>query len=198
MQQPAVQRRLQLRAQGNTAVGVHLADRDAEPVGGAAPPRRRVQPGAPPRPVLPAAQLALLRPHPGTHDYYVIYRTMDHAREPSRWRGLDLIAGRSPQQLAWYPARRREKAVFDIAVELLPVLDRGFPAITRTPAYRLLEAHLTCRIRAEDPAGEVAGYQIALVKASGYDTSEKPSLIMASPYTPLTPPAHRCGAIGTG
>ncbi|WP_392755300.1 hypothetical protein [Streptomyces sp. LN590] len=35
MQQPVVQQRLHLRVQGDVAVGVHLADRDAEPVGGA-------------------------------------------------------------------------------------------------------------------------------------------------------------------
>jgi hypothetical protein len=128
-------------------------------------------------------------PTPGTHDYHVLYRTMDRARRPSRWRGLDLIVGRSPRQLVWYPARRREKAVFDLVSELLVVLDRGFEVITRKPAYRLLEAHVTARIRAEDAAGdaagEVAGYQIALVRSAGYDPGEQPSLIMVSPYTPL-------------
>ncbi|TDC21370.1 hypothetical protein E1265_18180 [Streptomyces sp. 8K308] len=127
-------------------------------------------------------------PLPGTHDYYAIYRTVDHAHRPSRWHGLDLIAGRSPGQLLWFPARRGEKAVFDITVELQLVLDRGFPTITRTPAYRLLEAHITDRIRAEDRTGEVAGYQIALAKAAGYDTREEPSLIMVTPYTPLAAP----------
>ncbi|MGY5123171.1 hypothetical protein [Streptomyces nigrescens] len=124
-------------------------------------------------------------PEPGVHDYAFIYRTTDTDGSRSRWQGVDLITGRKMQQLVWFPARRPEKAVFDLATELLHVIDKDFAVITKMPAYRLLERYVVSRIRAAAPDERVAGYQIAMVKSTGYDKGHDPQMVMLSPYTPL-------------
>ncbi|WP_338784407.1 hypothetical protein [Streptomyces sp. DG1A-41] len=124
-------------------------------------------------------------PEPGVHDYAFIYRTTDVDGVRSRWQGVDLITGRKMRQLVWFPTRRPEKAVFDLATELLHVIDKDFAVITRMPAYRLLERYLVSRIRAADPESRVVGHQIAMVKSTGYDNGHEPQMVLLSPYTPL-------------
>ncbi len=128
-------------------------------------------------------------PEPGTHDYVFVYRTMNAAGDPSRWRGIDLVAGRSLRQFVWYPARRGEKWAFDLVSELLAVADQGLSAVTRLPAYRLLESYVASRIRAEGVAGEASGFQLAVVKSAGYDRGESPEILLVSPRTALPPDA---------
>ncbi|WP_037808412.1 hypothetical protein [Streptomyces sp. NRRL S-1448] len=125
-------------------------------------------------------------PEPAMHDYHFFYRTLNAAGETSPWQAVDVIAGRRFQQIFWFPGRRAEKAVFDICSEMLQLLDKGFPVIVRTPGYAVIVAYLRKRIRAE-AAVEVKGFQFALARATGYDTSTTPEMIFVSPYTPMDP-----------
>ena len=119
------------------------------------------------------------------YDYHFLYRVNVRGKV-SEWEGIDLISGRRFHQIFWFPQRRTEKAVFDIANGMALVIDRGFSVITRTPDYRLLDGYVAAGIRATDPAGEVDGYQVALARTAGYDSGEKPEMVMVAPYTPLT------------
>ncbi|MYV90616.1 hypothetical protein [Streptomyces sp. SID1034] len=125
-------------------------------------------------------------PTPAAHDYHFVYRTLraDGSTEP--WRGVDVIEGRKPWQIAWFPTRRPEKAVFDICSEILHVIDKGFPVVVRTAGYRTLTEYLrTLILDGDEQAGDVQGFQFALARATGYDTTQSPEMIFVSPYTPL-------------
>ncbi|MET9760097.1 hypothetical protein ABZ016_13740 [Streptomyces sp. NPDC006372] len=127
-------------------------------------------------------------PEPATHDYHFFYRTLNTAGEASPWQAVDVIEGRRFRQIAWFPSRRAEKAVFDICSEMLQLLDKGFSTVVRTPGYRVIVGHLRARI-ADETAGDVKGFQFALARATGYDTSTTPEMIFVSPYTPMNPAA---------
>ncbi|MFI7276880.1 hypothetical protein ACL02R_28075 [Streptomyces sp. MS19] len=125
-------------------------------------------------------------PNPAQHDYQFHYRTLDTAGETSPWRPVDVIAGRKPYQIAWFPGRRPEKAVFDLGTEVLHFLDKGFAAATRTPAYRILCDFLRTEIGREG-LPDVKGFQFTLLRTAGYDDAEEPEIVFVSPYTPMRP-----------
>ncbi|MFF8842427.1 hypothetical protein ACF08N_06785 [Streptomyces sp. NPDC015127] len=127
-------------------------------------------------------------PTPAMHDYHFLYRTLDADGTTSPWRGVDVIEGRKPWQIAWFPTRRPEKAVFDICSEILHVIDKGFAVVTRTSAYRTLTEYLRATVDAQgDAARTVRGFQFALARATGYDRSGDPEMVFVSPYTPYAP-----------
>lgn len=132
-------------------------------------------------------------PTPAMHDYHFLYRTLGTDGTTSLWQGVDVIEGRKPWQIAWFPTRRPEKAVFDICSEILHVIDKGFGVVTRTSAYRTLTAYLRATIREQQEreggaggADTIRGFQFALARATGYDKDHDPEMVFVSPYTPLT------------
>jgi hypothetical protein len=127
-------------------------------------------------------------PTPATHDYHLLYRTLGNDGETSRWKAIDIITGRKPSQIFWFPSRRPEKACFDVCSDVLHYVDKGFPVVVRTPGYRVLVGYLRRRIE-QDGNGEAQGFQFTLVRASGYDTSEDPETIFVSPLCPMRPTA---------
>ncbi|MFD8086123.1 hypothetical protein ACFV4F_31005 [Kitasatospora sp. NPDC059722] len=126
-------------------------------------------------------------PTPAMHDYHFLYRTLGADGTTSPWEGLDVIEGRKPWQIAWFPTRRPEKAVFDICSEILHVIDKGFAVVTRTSAYRTLTEYLRATIHERGDAADVRGFQFALARATGYDRTQDPEMVFVSPYTPLDP-----------
>ncbi|PNE37327.1 MULTISPECIES: hypothetical protein [Streptomyces] len=139
-------------------------------------------------------------PTPATHDYHFVYRTLGAEGTTSPWQGLDVIEGRKPWQIAWFPTRRPEKAVFDICSEILHVIDKGFAVVTRTAGYRTLTEHLRATLLDRGTsAREIKGFQFALARATGYDTTHTPEMVFVSPYIPfapgaaVSPPAVRAG-----
>ncbi|MEV5883667.1 hypothetical protein AB0L74_13265 [Streptomyces sp. NPDC052020] len=136
-------------------------------------------------------------PTPAMHDYHFVYRTLGADGTTSPWQGVDVIEGRKPWQIVWFPTRRPEKAVFDICSEILHVIDKGFAVVTRTSAYRTLTEHLRVTINSRgDAARTVKGFQFALVRATGYDKGPDPEMVFVSPYTPLDPHAPAVPAAG--
>lgn len=127
-------------------------------------------------------------PTPAMHDFHLLYRTLSPEGESSRWKSVEVITGRKMSQILWFPTRRPEKALFDVCSDVLHFLDKGFPVATQTPGYRVLLAYLRRRMR-EDGVGDAQGFQFTLVRAAGYDTSEKPETVFVSPLTPMKPPA---------
>ncbi|WP_174856197.1 hypothetical protein [Streptomyces otsuchiensis] len=128
-------------------------------------------------------------PNPAQHDYHFLYRTLNESGETSDWQPLEVIVGRKPHQVLWFPGRRPEKAVFDIGSDLLPSLDKGFEVLVHLPSYRMLVAYFRAEIRASGNQ-DVKGFQFTLARAAGYDESEEPEIIFVSPYTPMHPGAR--------
>lgn len=124
-------------------------------------------------------------PTPAQHDYHFFHRTLDHEGHTSEWKLVEVIVGRRPAQIAWFPGRRPEKAVFDICSELVSALDKGFDELVTLPAYRMLRAYLRRRIAAETDEADVKGFQFTLARATGYDESNDPEILFVSPYTPM-------------
>ncbi|SFQ42856.1 hypothetical protein SAMN05421810_107116 [Amycolatopsis arida] len=134
-------------------------------------------------------------PEPAQHDYHITYRVLDAAGEASPWRLVEVIAGRTPWQIAWFPGRRPEKAIFDICSELISTLDRGFAEIVKLPSYKMLREFIRKEVRSAG-LGEVRGFQFALARHTGYDESSDPEIIFVSPYTPMVD-AARTAPTGT-
>ncbi|WP_395293764.1 hypothetical protein ACF9IK_09240 [Kitasatospora hibisci] len=123
-------------------------------------------------------------PTPARHDYQFLYRTLSVDRETSGWNMVEVIVGRKAWQIAWFPGRRAEKAIFDACQEVVLVLDDGFAVAEHHPAYRMIREFIRNRINRSGAAG-IKGFQFALARAAGYDTSEEPEIVFVSPYVPL-------------
>jgi hypothetical protein len=126
-------------------------------------------------------------PTPAMHDYHVFFRTVDQEGAPSAWEPMHVITPRSMWQFAWFPARRREKALFDLAGELIPKLSTApLEAIPLMPAFALLVHRL--RQAVSDPETgrpDSSGFQFCLARHSGYDMGTKPEILFASSFVPL-------------
>lgn len=126
-------------------------------------------------------------PNPAMHDYHYAIRTLSESGETSEWTSLEMIATRTPTHAFWFATRRAEKAIFDICSEVLRGLDKGHDHLRSMPAFRILTAFLRDKIRTglgDDPNPK--GFQLALLRAAGYETSEKPEILFVSPYVPMT------------
>lgn len=123
-------------------------------------------------------------PNPAQHDYHLMYRTLSDTGETSRWRVIEVITGRRLRQIAWYPERRPEKAIFDIAGDLVSHVDKGFDRITTFPTYQVLREFVRKQVRLAG-ADDVKGFQFGLARYTGYDETGDPEIIFVSPYTPL-------------
>lgn len=134
-------------------------------------------------------------PNPAQHDYHFFYRTLSVDGETSDWTPVEVIVGRKPQQIFWFPDRRAEKGVFDLTSDLLPSLEKGFGFLKHLPSYRMLVAYLRKTIADADQQ-DVKGFQFTLARSAGYDESEEPDVVFVSPYTPLRPPVPAAGRHG--
>ncbi|WP_151770070.1 hypothetical protein [Streptomyces abyssomicinicus] len=123
-------------------------------------------------------------PNPAQHDLQFYCRTLDEAGRTSEWFPVEVIQGRTPRQILWFPERRAEKAVFDLATEVLRHLDKGLSRAGTLPGYRMLRAYFEAGI-ARSGAAAVKGFQFTLVRNAGYDDAEEPEILFVSPYTPM-------------
>ncbi|MFE0928931.1 hypothetical protein ACFW4O_33275 [Streptomyces mutabilis] len=120
-------------------------------------------------------------PFPARHDYHVLYRTLSISGEQSKWEQASSITPRTHSHAAWFPKRREEKGIFDLCVAMDAAGNLQDP--TQSPAYCLLRDFVARRIREKDPVGQhLSGFQFLLVQYSGYETSEQPEYIFASPF----------------
>lgn len=125
-------------------------------------------------------------PNPATHDYHYLYRTLDVRRKTSPWVELDLIQNRRMTQAFWFSSRRQEKAVFDICTAVIKSIAKGDSPVD-TPPFRVLSEFVRNRIRDASAAGEVRGFQFAVVRAAGHDDSEDPEVLYVSAYQDMSP-----------
>ncbi|MFI8304001.1 hypothetical protein ACIF80_11195 [Streptomyces sp. NPDC085927] len=125
-------------------------------------------------------------PNPATHDFHYVYRTLDHAGETSEWSEIDMIEPRRMSQAFWFATRRPEKSVFDLCTAILQQAAKtGTREVQKTPSYRVLAEFIRKTIRDRQGEADVKGFQFAVVRAAGHDTSEDPEPLFISPYTPM-------------
>lgn len=127
-------------------------------------------------------------PNPATHDFHYVYRTLDHADGTSEWSEIDMIEPRRMYQAFWFATRRPEKSVFDLCTAILQQATKsGATEVQKTSSYRVLAEFIRKTVRERQGAEHVKGFQFAVVRAAGHDTSEDPEPLFISPYTPMRP-----------
>ncbi|WP_284756239.1 hypothetical protein [Arthrobacter sp. efr-133-R2A-120] len=121
-------------------------------------------------------------PDPAGHDYHLFYRLVDQEGTATSWHLLEIVAARNPFQTLWFPGRRDEKAAFDLASDLLPIITGPMPDVATTaPAFRLMAASMRSRLSADHPP-RYPGFQFSLVRDSGFDQESEPEVLFASPF----------------
>jgi hypothetical protein len=125
-------------------------------------------------------------PEPAQHDMHVVYRVLTADGGQTAWSEGNSIRERSWVQAVWFPERRRDKAVFDISAELLPLLGAPGADVTAMPAYRVLREFIEAAVRREHAEAPLPkGFQFALVRGGGYDEAGDPEYLLFSPFHPL-------------
>lgn len=126
-------------------------------------------------------------PEPAVHDFRLLHRVRTADGVVSDWTESVTIARRQPVQTVWYPDRRRDKAINDLCNEIISLLAAQETRIVHFPCYRLLRDHLATVVRRDSP--EAVGFQWVVARTAGYDETEEPDYLFASPYQRLAPAA---------
>ena len=121
-------------------------------------------------------------PNPAVEDQHFLYRLAneDHT-EHTQWREVYSIVPRRLVHAFWFPGRRIEKAVFDVASTLLHNSGAMTPLHqeAKQSAYQLINEFIRRRLTPE-PGYPL--FQVLLVRYSGYDHSEDPKYDMVFDY----------------
>ncbi|MGL4743416.1 MAG: hypothetical protein ACRCXL_03380 [Dermatophilaceae bacterium] len=126
-------------------------------------------------------------PNPAVEDQHFLYRlaSADHARF-TEWREVYVVEPRRMMHAIWFPGRRMEKAVFDVASTLggNPGAMTPLHKAARESAYRLVNDFVRHRLTPE-PGYPL--FQVMLVRYSGYDHSEDPKYDLILDYETVEP-----------
>ncbi|MGW6598002.1 hypothetical protein [Streptomyces sp. NPDC055036] len=121
-------------------------------------------------------------PDPAVEDQHFLYRLANEDKSKhTEWRMVNQIARRKAVHAFWFPGRRVEKAIFDVASTLLsnPNAMTPFTVEAKKSAHTLISRFVKTRIEPED------GYplfQVMLVRYAGYDHSGDPKYDMIFGY----------------
>jgi hypothetical protein len=128
-------------------------------------------------------------PNPGQHDYSLVYRVLGHDDAQSTWYDTPSICSHSWRRVLFFPDRRREKALVDVANDLIAAMRRvSGTALADTVAFVLLRNAVEARIRSVADAESLPkGFQFVLGRDGGYDDGEEPQCIFASQFIALAP-----------
>lgn len=121
-------------------------------------------------------------PNPAVEDQHFLYRMANEDKtEHTEWREVYSIAPRKLIHAFWFPGRRIEKAVFDVASTLLsnPGAMTPLHKEAKESSYQLVNNFVRQRITPE-PGYPL--FQVLLVRYSGYDHSEDPKYDMVFDY----------------
>lgn len=126
-------------------------------------------------------------PEPAVEDQHFLYRLASADKTAhTEWRAVFDAVPRRAVHAFWFPGRRVEKSIFDVASSLTANPNAGNPLTVRarTSAYRMIIDFVRARVRPEP------GYpllQLMLVRYSGYDHSEDPKYDLITDYEPVAP-----------
>ncbi|MEU9032786.1 hypothetical protein AB0D46_35835 [Streptomyces sp. NPDC048383] len=126
-------------------------------------------------------------PNPAVDDQHFLYRLANEDKtEHTEWRDVYSIAPRKLIHAFWFPGRRIEKAIFDVASTLLnnPGAMTPLHKEAKESAYRLVNDFVRQRLT---PQTGYPLFQVLLVRYSGYDHSEDPKYDMVFDYEEVNP-----------
>lgn len=121
-------------------------------------------------------------PRPAVEDQHFLYRLASEDKtKHTPWREVYKIAPRKAAHAFWFPGRRVEKAIFDVASTLLsnPNTMNPLTRDARQAAHTLILRFVQTRIT---PEPEYPLFQVMMVRYAGYDHSEEPKYDMIFDY----------------
>lgn len=132
-------------------------------------------------------------PHPATHDFHLLHRTLDVDDQVSPWIDTTEISPRRPTQAVWFPGRRAEKAVFDVASEFVQSLSLSHEQLSRFPSYSAIVAKVRHAVLTTEPDAEqrLQGFQFLVARHGGVDPEARPEYLYLSAFIPMEPDDDR-------
>jgi hypothetical protein len=125
-------------------------------------------------------------PEPARHDFHVLHRVLTADGEQTPWRETTSISPRAWRHMAWFPDRRRDKAVFDVCNELILLLAIPNVRIERSAPFELLRDAVELEVRREYAGGRPPqGFQFLVARHTGHDQEPEPDYLLASPFVAL-------------
>ncbi|MFF5986749.1 hypothetical protein [Prauserella flavalba] len=120
-------------------------------------------------------------PTPARHDFNVLYRDKLADGTLTSWREQVIVKERTLWQMVWHPVRRMEKALFDVASELLKVSeDVGAPErVQLTVSYLALLNFVTNEVTHHPDAVQV---QFLIAQSTGHEESIEPRMLFLSDF----------------
>jgi hypothetical protein len=127
-------------------------------------------------------------PEPAQHDYHVLHRMLLADGTQTPWEETTSISPRSWRHVFFFPDRRREKGLFDVASELLTLMLDPRVDVSRTVPFELLsnavDLHIRTHLNGDAPP---RGFQFLLARHTGHDEEPEPDYLFASPFVPFEP-----------
>ncbi|MFC4001142.1 hypothetical protein ACFS2C_07715 [Prauserella oleivorans] len=123
-------------------------------------------------------------PTPARHDYNVLYRDKLADGTLTSWREQEITKERTLLQMIWHPGRRMEKALFDVASDLLKatgVVTEG-TRIQLTVGYLALLNFVTNQVEHHPEAVQV---QFLIAQSAGHEESVEPRMLFLSEFHAL-------------
>ncbi|WP_433431389.1 hypothetical protein [Nonomuraea sp. CA-141351] len=126
----------------------------------------------------------LFAPEPVQRDYVLVHRTVEADGGETPWRVTAPISGRSWRQFVWFPQRRAEKAIHEIADELLAHAAAQRREWSGHHTFGLLRDHVLRRVRQEyaDSRSIAVGAQFGVLRSGGHDHTAEEELVLVSPF----------------
>lgn len=122
-------------------------------------------------------------PEPAVHDFHLLYRLRDAEGDVGQWQEAFVVEERQWRHAVWFPARRSEKAVFDVCIDLMGLGTMAPEDRAKAPAHRLIANAIRRRIR-ESGCADAQDFQFLLVLYTGYEESGEPEYRFVSAPVP--------------
>ena len=126
-------------------------------------------------------------PEPAVEDQHFLYRLADADHEEhTEWRSVFEAVPRRAVHAVWFPGRRVEKSIFDVAATLMsnPNTMNPLHAEARKASYGIIVDFVRKRLTPEPGKPHM---QVMLVRYAGYDHSEDPKYDLISDYELVRP-----------
>jgi hypothetical protein len=127
-------------------------------------------------------------PEPATQDFHLMYRTRGADGQVSPWHEASSIVRRRLVHAFWFPGRRREKAFFDVGIDLIALNSLEVEQMQQASSYRLVANYIRHAVERRERAGDLEpgsdAFQFMVVLYSGYDESGDPEYRFVSGLVP--------------
>jgi hypothetical protein len=117
-------------------------------------------------------------PEPGRWDNHVLVRVVDADGTASAWREALPLSERRWRHAVFFPEHRKEKALIDVADQLMRHLSGPPVELDETAPYHLLRGFVEGIVR--ERHADATGFQFLLVRDAGHDTEGELALRLLS------------------